>query len=122
VLVEKQVLREPTGAVSAARIRRQILHSSVIAVLILIIVSFTYTIALVLFHMGSVLIDDREKLKNDWEKAGGTFVLHTSARSTLNALSQLGILPLQADEVGDGDSTKESAIGNHCSISNVEEE
>jgi hypothetical protein len=71
--------------------------------------------------MSSVLIDDREKLKNDWEEAGGTFILHTSARSTLDALSQLGILPLQADTVGDGDSTKESAIDNHCTISNVDE-
>jgi hypothetical protein len=76
----------------------------------------------VVFEMCSVLIDDREKLKDDWEKAGGTFILHTSARSTLDALGRLGILPLLEVKVGDGDSAKESAVDNQCSLSNLDEE
>ena len=67
------------------------------------------------------MIDDREKLKDDWEKAGGTFILHTSARSTLEALRQLDILPVQENKVVDGNSAKESLVDSQCSSLNVDE-
>ena len=44
-----------------------------------------------------VLIDDRLKLKHEWEKNGGTFVHHTDAASTLSVLREMGIL--NRDEV-----------------------
>jgi hypothetical protein len=44
------------------------------------------------------LIDDREKLREGWEKAGGIFVLHTSARSTLDKLRRRRILPIESIE------------------------
>jgi len=37
-----------------------------------------------------VLVDDRLKLKAPWEDAGGVFVLHTSAASSIEALRSLG--------------------------------
>ena len=40
----------------------------------------------------SVLIDDREKLRQDWEAAGGIFIWHTSTQSTLEQLRKKGIL------------------------------
>lgn len=39
-----------------------------------------------------VLIDDRVKLKVEWERQGGTFVHHTSAKSTLTVLREMGII------------------------------
>ncbi|KAL3770257.1 hypothetical protein ACHAWO_009571 [Cyclotella atomus] len=39
-----------------------------------------------------VLIDDRLKLKVEWEKQGGTFVHHVDAESTLTVLREMGIL------------------------------
>lgn len=41
---------------------------------------------------GHVLIDDRLKLKHEWEKKGGTFIHHTDAESTISALREMGIL------------------------------
>lgn len=41
---------------------------------------------------GDILVDDRNKLRARWEEAGGIFVLHTSADSTLAELRQLGVL------------------------------
>jgi hypothetical protein len=38
-----------------------------------------------------VLVDDRLKLKAPWEDAGGEFVLHISAASSIEALRNLGI-------------------------------
>jgi hypothetical protein len=37
-----------------------------------------------------VLVDDRLKLQVAWEEAGGKFVLHTSARESIEALKSLG--------------------------------
>ena len=42
---------------------------------------------------GSVLIDDRDKLRADWEKAGGIFIYHTNTASTVQQLRSLGIVP-----------------------------
>ena len=42
--------------------------------------------------MRIVLIDDRESLARDWEMRGGIFVHHTSTKTTLKQLKELGIL------------------------------
>lgn len=39
-----------------------------------------------------VLIDDREKLREPWEAAGGMFILHRSAESSIAELKRAGIL------------------------------
>ena len=39
---------------------------------------------------GKVLVDDREKAREPWERAGGIFLLHTSAATTIAALQKLG--------------------------------
>lgn len=41
---------------------------------------------------GDVIVDDRRIYKHLWEKAGGTFVLHTSAKKSLNELFALGVI------------------------------
>jgi hypothetical protein len=38
---------------------------------------------------GSVLIDDRQKNLDAWEKHGGIGILHTSAEDTINQLKEL---------------------------------
>lgn len=38
---------------------------------------------------GDILIDDREKARLDWETAGGVFVHHIDAESTIAALVQI---------------------------------
>lgn len=40
----------------------------------------------------SVLIDDRESLRENWEGAGGIFVHHVNADTTLKKLKDLGIV------------------------------
>lgn len=40
---------------------------------------------------GHVLVDDREKTKAGWEANGGTFILHTSAATSIKALKELGL-------------------------------
>ena len=39
---------------------------------------------------GKVLVDDREKARDPWESAGGHFILHTSAKTSIEALKKLG--------------------------------
>ncbi len=39
-----------------------------------------------------VLIDDREKLREPWEAAGGMFILHRSAESSIAELKRAGVL------------------------------
>jgi FMN phosphatase YigB (HAD superfamily) len=39
---------------------------------------------------GHVLVDDREKTRESWEAAGGTFILHRSAKASIDALRRLG--------------------------------
>ena len=39
---------------------------------------------------GRVLVDDREKAREPWEAAGGRFILHRSAASSITALAALG--------------------------------
>ena len=41
---------------------------------------------------GDILVDDLEKYQHLWEEAGGTFVLHTSAESTIAQLKTLGVI------------------------------
>ncbi len=38
----------------------------------------------------AVLVDDRIKIKEQWEAMGGIFVFHTSAESSINQLKALG--------------------------------
>jgi hypothetical protein len=40
---------------------------------------------------GSVLVDDWEKYRHLWEKAGGVWVTHTSAEATIAKLKELGL-------------------------------
>ncbi len=49
-------------------------------------------------HMqpGDVLVDDYLKYRSRWEEAGGIFIHHTSAQTTLAALEQIGMLSPQA--------------------------
>jgi hypothetical protein len=48
-------------------------------------------------HMspGDILIDDYLKYRGRWQEAGGRFVHHLSARSSIAALRELGCLPPQ---------------------------
>lgn len=39
-----------------------------------------------------ILIDDRLKLKEDWEKKGGIFIHHTSAAASLQMLKEQGVI------------------------------
>jgi len=39
-----------------------------------------------------VLVDDRPKYREAWEEAGGIFITHTSALSSIEALRSLGLL------------------------------
>ena len=49
-------------------------------------------------HMqpGDVLVDDFLKYKYLWEEAGGIFVHHTSAASSVAKLQEIGVLQLEA--------------------------
>ena len=40
----------------------------------------------------SILIDDYEKNIREWQEAGGTAILHTSAENTMEQLKELGAL------------------------------
>ncbi len=40
----------------------------------------------------NVIVDDWFKYKSVWEDNGGTFILHTSAKASLDELKQLGII------------------------------
>lgn len=42
-------------------------------------------------HPGDILIDDWEKYRPMWERAGGLWITHTSADSTIQQLKDLGI-------------------------------
>jgi hypothetical protein len=41
---------------------------------------------------GDILVDDITKYKHLWEEAGGTFILHTSAASSIAQLKLLGVI------------------------------
>jgi hypothetical protein len=43
-------------------------------------------------HPGDVLVDDRDKHRHLWEAAGGVFVLHRDARSSIQALREHGYI------------------------------
>ncbi len=38
-----------------------------------------------------VIVDDREKHKQEWEREGGIFIVHTSTATSIEALKNLGI-------------------------------
>lgn len=41
---------------------------------------------------GDILIDDLTKYQHLWEDAGGKFILHTSAASSISSLQELGVI------------------------------
>lgn len=41
---------------------------------------------------GDVLVDDRDKFRHLWEQAGGVFIHHTSAATSIQALNDAGYL------------------------------
>jgi deoxypyrimidine-specific 5' nucleotidase type C protein (NT5C) len=43
-------------------------------------------------HPGDVLVDDRSRHRHLWEQAGGAFILHTSARASIEALKAAGYI------------------------------
>jgi hypothetical protein len=43
-------------------------------------------------HPGDVLVDDRDQHRKLWEAAGGLFIHHTSARSSIEALRAAGYI------------------------------
>ncbi|MFL5296440.1 MAG: 5' nucleotidase, NT5C type [Phenylobacterium sp.] len=43
-------------------------------------------------HPGDVLVDDRDQHRHLWEAAGGRFILHTSARASIEALRAEGYI------------------------------
>ncbi|HKR27255.1 MAG TPA: hypothetical protein VJS11_07360 [Acidobacteriaceae bacterium] len=43
-------------------------------------------------HPADVLVDDYLKYQHQWEEAGGIFIHHTSAHSTIAALQRIGLL------------------------------
>ena len=56
-----------------------------------------------------VLIDDREKYKQAWEDHGGTFILHTSTKTTLEELYSRGILERQEEATDESKPKSRSA-------------
>jgi hypothetical protein len=44
------------------------------------------------FFFLSILIDDRDSLRETWEQAGGVFVHHVDAETTIQKLKDHGIL------------------------------
>ena len=45
---------------------------------------------------GDILVDDRPKYCALWEERGGTFIVHTSAESSLVELARLGLLQTES--------------------------
>ena len=43
-------------------------------------------------HPGDVLVDDRSQHRHLWEAEGGLFVLHTSAKASIEALAAAGYI------------------------------
>jgi hypothetical protein len=43
-------------------------------------------------HPGDVLVDDRDQHRRLWEAEGGLFILHTSARASIEALRAAGYI------------------------------
>ena len=43
-------------------------------------------------HPGDVLVDDRDQYRSLWEAEGGRFILHTSARTSIEALREAGYI------------------------------
>jgi hypothetical protein len=64
-----------------------ILHSTFITITVSL-----QTLTVFFSFFLSVLIDDRKDLQDDWEAAGGIFILHTDTVSSLQQLREKGIL------------------------------
>jgi len=43
-------------------------------------------------HPGDVLVDDRDQHRGLWEQAGGLFILHRSAKASIEALAAAGYI------------------------------
>jgi len=41
---------------------------------------------------GDILIDDRTKYIKQWEKAGGTYIIHKNAKNSIDKLISMGVL------------------------------
>jgi 5'(3')-deoxyribonucleotidase len=52
-------------------------------------------------HPGDVLVDDYLKYRRHWEEAGGIFIHHTSAQSTIAALERIGLLKPHSSRAGE---------------------
>jgi len=50
---------------------------------------------------GSILIDDRIDLKDNWEAAGGIFIHHVNTESTIRKLCELGVIT--EDQIANGE-------------------
>jgi hypothetical protein len=85
VLVQEQTPRKWASTVSQ---HRPVDYRSFIA----IIAQYSHQ-----FRFISVLIDDRQDLQQDWEAAGGIFILHTDTVSSLRQLREKGIIKPQSD-------------------------
>ena len=67
---------------------------------------------MLLCRCARILIDDRIDLKQDWEDAGGVFVHHVDAETTIQTLRSMGVLPPNSDggDPDDGDIKKEPEV------------
>jgi hypothetical protein len=45
-------------------------------------------------HLGDALVDDRDKHRHLWERAGGVFIHHRNAAASIKRLRELGFLPV----------------------------
>jgi hypothetical protein len=64
---------------------------------------------------GHVLIDDRVSLREDWERAGGIFVHHTSTEGTLKELRSKGILTTAATcSINDASQQEEETVATEA--------
>eukprot|EP00531_Pseudo-nitzschia_arenysensis_P004882 CAMPEP_0116128030 /NCGR_PEP_ID=MMETSP0329-20121206/7146_1 /TAXON_ID=697910 /ORGANISM="Pseudo-nitzschia arenysensis, Strain B593" /LENGTH=282 /DNA_ID=CAMNT_0003622149 /DNA_START=402 /DNA_END=1250 /DNA_ORIENTATION=+ len=52
---------------------------------------------------GSILIDDRIDLKNNWEAAGGIFIHHVNTETTIRKLCELGVISERVIADGEND-------------------
>jgi hypothetical protein len=64
-------------------------------------------------HPGDFLIDDRPKYRHLWEQAGGVFILHTSAASSIAALRAHGVLPAARSVPARGRSERDPRPSSH---------
>ena len=66
---------------------------------------------------GSILIDDRIKLKQTWENAGGIFIHHINTNQTLTQLSDLGILRSKRTKKSGREATSRTIATTNSTVS-----